>query len=1140
MPLSILSTSSLLRDALRCNVSTMAPFRAFIIGGQANLHRYSVAGEKTGINLGAYNSGVDNTYTWPGRSATSVIDQDYAKLWIENAYLNYWNDYVGSGSTIAPVANYSNRVRSGTVVFKSYTNTAGTSYARDAAFLDRDVKVGDVAFVSGTVNGSTYSVTTTVKDFANEAVAASTGSATYDTGNKTTQSNTTSSSFVTGTPYNDIDMAATGTAYESSADGYLSRTYTITVTQASTGMDATTARLRVDSADGGDNQTSVTPSAFGSSTAIGTKGLTVTFSKANDSTRQTNATNLGLAPDDLLVGQKWTVTVNQAWTAPVATSGGTYTGPSDTKYIIKVTRGGRVPTVDNPSAAPTAGSATAGGALAAGTYYAKYTLVNANGETAGSPVTASFTTASSNLTIPLTLSNLATELAGGATSATIYLGTAAGGPFYRYKTGVTTSPTNLATALDTAQSTIPTTNTCTVTARVGSEPQVVISTTTGIDQSGPSNVQAKNQTLSIGTYGLTVSFDQNKLCKGDLYYIVASSAKNGAIKTLVLSNDLPGSLLGVNTISVGAGGSGYTTATVAITGGGGSGATATATLNTGAVSAITVTNAGTGYTSAPTVTITGDGTGATATANLVADLNVRLYIGKSVLQVSKLNTALNTVNWSSTDTYVTVKSGIKSYDSTWTSSGVQQPLPVTNGTLYAEYREWITTNSGSLLSFSSVDDVAATLGTVDPDNPLAYGVYVALLNTPGSVLGNNTYQDASALNAVWCAALDGSPTDTTYTPWSDALTLGTGVDGLYSIVPLSTDPAVHALVAAHVEAQSDPSVGKRRICLLSPTVSSSVAVVSSATTSDLGTALAVLVQDPATVSTSYTYLRVAAGNAKFITNGVATGDIVRYQYGVDATGNATWSEYVVSAVRSEDALLLKSGPASAVTTPQRVEVWRNYSKDGVVNAVIAKAQALANSRVNMVWPDQVTVGGVTAAGYYACCAIAALYGATPSHQALTNCQILGLDSVPRSTSYLTQSHRDKLANGGVKVVSQLGDGVTCYVQRDVTTDTSVLANFETMVTRNLDMIAFQLLSGWSVYLGVCNNTTQVLLAISNSVFTIVGTIKSLNAIDRLGPPLYNLAVNTLQQHPTLRDRIQANFTIDGPYPLNGIDLTLVV
>ena len=74
----------------------------------------------------------------------------------------------------------------------------------------------------------------------------------------------------------------------------------------------------------------------------------------------------------------------------------------------------------------------------------------------------------------------------------------------------------------------------------------------------------------------------------------------------------------VDSVTVGAGGSGYTAATVTFSAppSGGTLATGTVTVTGGAVTAVVITNPGSGYLTPPTVTIAGDGTGATGTAVL--------------------------------------------------------------------------------------------------------------------------------------------------------------------------------------------------------------------------------------------------------------------------------------------------------------------------------------------------------------------------------------------------------------------------------------------------------------------------------------------------------------------------------------------
>ena len=111
------------------------------------------------------------------------------------------------------------------------------------------------------------------------------------------------------------------------------------------------------------------------------------------------------------------------------------------------------PTV-TPTVAPTGGGAS-GGSLQAGTYYLKYTFVNANGQTTVSPESAQFTVAAGNIpqvTLPV--------LPAGSTSISIFLTAAGGGSGTetRYATGVTGTTYNLSTA-QSAGAAMPTTNT---------------------------------------------------------------------------------------------------------------------------------------------------------------------------------------------------------------------------------------------------------------------------------------------------------------------------------------------------------------------------------------------------------------------------------------------------------------------------------------------------------------------------------------------------------------------------------------------------------------------------------------------------------------------------------------------------------
>ena len=322
------------------NIAAEADIRdlfAFITGGHAYLLRCDVADEKALAGLGEYDDvgtlidgDFKTCYSWPTKPAGSVIDTTYTKLCIDDALLKYFED-----TSHTMTKTDSNKIRHPTKSFKDNPSDP-TTYPRSAAdFFDRDVAVGDIVKVSarpvtGTISSSSVLGTraglcTYVKDIEAEVVAASIAAATGDTANQATQSASSSDSANAGNS-GDATIASTDeTSYDGHDDGDMTEVYTVRVIVSSTGGDATTGRLQVISASGNDDVSSVTPVAFGVAQPIGARGGTATFSGGS-----TNFT----------AGDEWTVTMNQAFTAPTATSGGTYTGTTDRTYEITVTKGG--------------------------------------------------------------------------------------------------------------------------------------------------------------------------------------------------------------------------------------------------------------------------------------------------------------------------------------------------------------------------------------------------------------------------------------------------------------------------------------------------------------------------------------------------------------------------------------------------------------------------------------------------------------------------------------------------------------------------------------------------------------------------------------------------------------------------------
>jgi hypothetical protein len=330
---------------------------AHISGGHAYLSRYAEADEKALSRLGFYDQLQDQCYSWPNRPTGAIVDADYTKVYIDDALLRYFNDAASGGDYIATVNGELNQLASPTLAFKAN----GALYPHSADFKDRGVRVGDVAKVTCVVGGEVYDLWTYVADFIAEAVAAVVGAASADPNNAATQLLPAPTYAQTAGPENCVAVSsASGVSYDGRVDGDINETYTVTVITSSTGGDATTARLRVTSASGNDDVASVTPAAFGAATSIGTRGLTVTWAVGSGAECSLSATNDDVAADDFIAGQTWEVTVGQAFTATVATSGGTYTGAAAGTYIVEVTRGGAWATSPQITVANTRGTDMSG------------------------------------------------------------------------------------------------------------------------------------------------------------------------------------------------------------------------------------------------------------------------------------------------------------------------------------------------------------------------------------------------------------------------------------------------------------------------------------------------------------------------------------------------------------------------------------------------------------------------------------------------------------------------------------------------------------------------------------------------------------------------------------------------------------
>jgi hypothetical protein len=481
-------------------------------------------------------------------------------------------------------------------------------------------------------------------------------------------------------------------------------------------------------------------------------------------------------------------------------------------------------------------------------------------------------------------------------------------------------------------------------------------------------------------------------------------------------------------------------------------------------------------------------------------------------------------NWTlnASNNTITINSGITTADDLILGNGTDPlQLDVVGGNLFVEHRDLVATNATSIGSISDPALVSTVLGTIHPDNPLAQGVYDALLNS-NSV---SVYFAGVATND-----LEGFTT---------ALSLARKKNLYYGLVPLTFDVTVHDAVVAHVNAMSVPEEAKWRVAWIAvPITKTSLVYDKKVNDSDwLGT----LTDDPLTTDTVpavYSLLTVAG--ATFVTDGVRAGDQVLINFSTTSFGKVIYDTYTVDEVRSETTLTIVDAPTAAINSAVKVQIQRVFTKDEQIDNLAAIGSGYNNRRVRAVFPETTKYAGVTKPGYFVAAALAGLRSGVVPHQGLTHTEVLGFDDLTETVLTYSEDQLNRLAAEGYFILTQEVVGATPFVRHQLTTAGDSLNTREDSITSNTDSISYGLQRVLDPYIGTWNvhrDTVSTLRSvISNELlFRQTGTYTV-----RAGNQLNGFTINSFKQNATFKDRVDANISLDEPFPLNNISITLVV
>lgn len=476
--------------------------------------------------------------------------------------------------------------------------------------------------------------------------------------------------------------------------------------------------------------------------------------------------------------------------------------------------------------------------------------------------------------------------------------------------------------------------------------------------------------------------------------------------------------------------------------------------------------------------------------------------------------------------------------------------------LYIQYRALLTTATTDIQTIASHTLVENALGTIHPDNPLAFGVYMAALNSGDRLVyycGVAT-DDLSGYNTVL-----------------DKASLS---DEVYMIVPLTQSETVIDSVKAHVEEMSTAENKLWRIgfvCQAAPTTD----MIYDATSNVDKEPFYAKFLDSKRHPGVYDLMEFMwddneeddrANTVVKCLSQVEPGDVVKvYTENTADTWDDTpkYTEYQVRKVVSNTVLQLTTGvdidplddhadgyesnASGLCCGPDhhyKVEVYRKLSHARQAKYIADLSSSLATRRMYNVFPTVASTDGVAFGGEFLAAAAAGLVSSVLPQQPVTNVELNGIGDVPLVYQTFSRAELNTIAAGGTFIIMQDRPGSQVYVRHQISTAYSEgnLLKAELSITKNLDSISYYFAELFAPLIGKYNITPELLDVIRSRLNGGLAALESETAAGLYGPQVLadGTEILELRQSEVNRDHVYAKVHLNLPVPFNYFDLDLEI
>ena len=521
------------------------------------------------------------------------------------------------------------------------------------------------------------------------------------------------------------------------------------------------------------------------------------------------------------------------------------------------------------------------------------------------------------------------------------------------------------------------------------------------------------------------------------------------------------------------------------------------------------------------------------------------FTGTSWTVVAKgLDNDLWTTTRPSSDLYIDTESGtVRVKHNLFRDSGgvptVAGPLAIYLG--YTALRKDVSpaADDFNLLRIGSVTDLEAQLSPIDTQNPLGLGMYFAILNAPGLEVTGLGVDETSTTEA-----------EGTLDAYTRAFEFIESKD-VYAIAPLTHSGDVGLVAQVHVDEMSLPANGLERVVMLNPsrpTRKSSTLVASG----PLGNVTAAPTSNVVETGIANLQALLAALGYPGPYNPGSTVDVPVYLEFEDDTnkyliesisgGQVTINDGVLTSGNDDGFYYAPGTPvftASIVDRPFTVKirgaVLANRTEEAVAYGEIALGYR--DRRVIATAPAQAkaTIDGLETLidGYYLSCALAGKTSSKLPQEPLTESSLVGFTGVVGSQDRYSEAQLKILSGSGLWVFYQEADGQPVRTRHQLTTDMSTVEKREFSITTALDFASKLIRSSLRNFIGRFNITTTV----EDAITTTMEGLR--NFLVRLGV-FESFEINAIRQNETDPTRLEIDVTVGVFYPLNYIQVTLVI